>query len=140
MTRHNSRYLIASGFVLMLALMVALAAVGLTRMAAINQHMELIAHKHNVKIDLLLSMRNIVRERSLSMYAMYHMDDAFQREDEFTRFTDMAGEFIQLREQLTLIGLDEKEHASGHPEDQVEQVIDGGRGGRNALGQPDAHP
>ncbi len=109
MTRHNSKYLIASGFVLMLALMVALAAVGLTRMVAINQHMELIAQKHNVKIDLLLSMRNIVRERSLSMYAMYHMDDPFQREEEFTRFTSMAGEFIQLREQLTLIGLDEKE-------------------------------
>ena len=117
MTRHNSRYLIASGFVLMLALMVALAAVGLTRMAAINQHMELIAHKHNVKIDLLLSMRNIVRERSLSMYAMYHMDDAFQREDEFTRFTDMAGEFIRLREQLVQTGLDRQE------QDGLEKIL-----------------
>ena len=109
MTRHNSRYFIASGFVLVLALMTTLAGVALTRMAAINHHMELIAHKHNAKIDLLLSMRNIVRERSLSMYAMYLMDDAFQREDEFTRFTDMAGEFIRLREQLVQTGLDRQE-------------------------------
>ncbi len=109
MVRHNSKYIIALGFLLVLALLIALAAVGLTRMAAINHHMELIAHKHNAKIDLLQSMRNIVRERSLSMYAMLHTDDPFKREEEFTRFTDMAGEFIHLREQLVSTGLDEKD-------------------------------
>jgi len=109
MVRHNSKYIIALGFLLVLALLIALAAVGLTRMAAINHHIELIAYKHNAKIDLLQSMRNIVRERSLSMYAMFHTDDPFKREEEFARFTDMAGEFIHLREQLVSTGLDEND-------------------------------
>jgi uncharacterized membrane protein len=66
MIRHNSRYLIISGFVLMLALMVALAAVGLTRMAAIHHHLDVITGKYNAKTDIIFSMRHIVRERALS--------------------------------------------------------------------------
>src|SRR3989344_5706548 len=108
MFRQNSKHIIALGFLLVLALLIALAAVGLTRMAAINHHMELISHKHNARIDLLQSMRNIVRERSLSMYAMLHTDDPFRRDEEFTRFTDMVGQFIHLREQLVRTGLDGK--------------------------------
>ena len=109
MTRHNSRYLIASGFVLMLALMVALAAVGVTRMAAIHHHLDVITEKYNAKTDIIFSMRHIVRERALSTYAMFIMDDPFQREEEYQRFTNMAGEFIQLRDHLIQLGLTEKE-------------------------------
>ncbi|MDO8595126.1 MAG: hypothetical protein Q7R45_00730 [Sulfuricaulis sp.] len=93
----------------MLALMVALAAVGLTRMAAIHHHLDVITGKYNAKTDIIFSMRHIVRERALSTYAMFIMDDPFQREEEYQRFTNMAGEFIQLRDHLIQLGLTEKE-------------------------------
>lgn len=109
MFRHKSKYLIASGFVLVLVLMIAFAAVGLTRMAAINHRVEIITNTYNVKTDIIFSLRHIIRERALSTYAMYIMEDAFQREEELRRFTSMAGEFIHLRDQLIALGLEDKE-------------------------------
>ena len=51
MFKYKSKYLIASGFVLVLALMIALAAVGLTRMDTIHHHLQVITEKYNVKTD-----------------------------------------------------------------------------------------
>ena len=89
----------------MLAFMVALTTVGLARMAAIQHHLDVITQTHNAKTDIIFSMRHIVRERALSTYAMFIMDDPFQREEEYWRFTGMAGEFIRLRDQLIQLGL-----------------------------------
>ncbi len=111
MFRYKSKYLIASGFVLVLALMITLAVVGLTRMAAIHRHLQVITEKYNVRADIIFSMRNIVRERALSTYAMFIMDDPFQREEELQRFTNLAGKFIQLRDRLVALGLSEQERA-----------------------------
>ncbi|MBI3545645.1 MAG: MCP four helix bundle domain-containing protein [Gammaproteobacteria bacterium] len=93
----------------MLVLMIALAAVGLTRMAAINHRLEIITNTYNVKTDIIFSLRHIIRERALSTYAMYIMEDPFQREEELQRFTGMASEFIHLRDQLIALGLEDKE-------------------------------
>jgi diguanylate cyclase (GGDEF)-like protein/PAS domain S-box-containing protein len=109
MFRHKSKTLIASGFVLVLALTVALAGVGLTRMTAIHNHLKLVTERHNTKADIIFSMRHIARERALSTYAMFIMDDPFDREEELRRFTDMAAEFINLRDRLLAIGLEENE-------------------------------
>ena len=109
MFQYKSKYLIASGFVLVLALTVTLAAVGLTRMTAIHNHLKVITERHNTKADVIFSMRHIIRERALSTYAMYIMDDPFAREEELRRFTNLAAEFIELRDRLTAIGLEEKE-------------------------------
>ena len=109
MFRHKSKSLIASGFVLVLALTVALAGVGLTRMTAIHDHLRLVTEKYNAKADIIFSMRHIVRERALSTYAMFIMDDPFDREEELSQFTNMAAEFIQLRDRLMEIGLEQRE-------------------------------
>ena len=112
MVRQNSTYIIATGFVLVLALLTALAVTGLQRMTAINSRMETITHNFNAKADLIFSLRHIIRERTLSTYAMYVMDDPFKREEELARFTEMAGEFIQLRDRLVGLGLNEQEKAA----------------------------
>jgi uncharacterized membrane protein YidH (DUF202 family) len=78
-------------------------------MTAIHNHLRLITEKYNTKADIIFSMRHIVRERALSTYAMFIMDDAFDREEELRRFTNMAAEFIQLRDRLITIGLEERE-------------------------------
>ncbi|MHB8743599.1 MAG: EAL domain-containing protein [Sulfuricaulis sp.] len=112
MFRYKSKYIIASGFILVLTLMIALAVVGLSCMAAIHQRLELITEKYNVKTDIIFSMRHIARERVLSTYAMYIMDDPFQRDEELRRFTNMAAEFIKLRDRLITMGLDAREQAT----------------------------
>jgi diguanylate cyclase (GGDEF)-like protein/PAS domain S-box-containing protein len=91
--------------------MIALAVVGLTRMSAIQHRLEKITDIYNVKTDIIFSMRHIARERALSTYAMYVMDDPFRRDEELQRFTGMAGEFMHLRDRLIALGLNEKEQA-----------------------------
>ena len=71
--RHS--HTISIGFVLVLILMAAITVIGLTRMAAINERMNVIVSQHNVKTDLVGSMRNAARERSISLYRMALMTD-----------------------------------------------------------------
>ena len=75
MFKYKSKYLIASGFVLVLALMIALAAVGLTRMDTIHHHLQVITEKYNVKTDIIFSMRHIVRERALTNDVAHREND-----------------------------------------------------------------
>jgi diguanylate cyclase (GGDEF)-like protein/PAS domain S-box-containing protein len=82
---------------------------GYVRQAEIRKQLETVVNQHNVRIDLLFSMRNLVRERSLSLYAMYFSRDPFDRQDEYLRFSGMVDEFVALRERLLHVGLDEAE-------------------------------
>ncbi|WP_455211429.1 EAL domain-containing protein [Kaarinaea lacus] len=101
----NSKVVVAAGSALMIALMVSLTVIGLSHMASINDNMETITQQHNTRVDLLVSMRRIVRERSLSMYSIYLTKDAFLRDDEFMRFHALAENFIKLRTELETMGL-----------------------------------
>ena len=107
----NSRLIVAAGFLLVLTLSTALMITGYTRLQDVRQRLETIVGRYNAKVDTLFSMRNLVRERSLSMYAMYFMRDAFQRQDEYLRFSGMVDEFVALRARLQEIGLDQEETA-----------------------------
>ncbi len=101
----NSKVVIAAGSAFMIALMVSLTIIGLSHMASINDNMETITRQHNARVDILVSMRRIVRERSLSMYYIYLTEDPFQRDDEFIRFHALAESFIKLRGELETMGL-----------------------------------
>lgn len=100
-----SRNILVIGFLPVLGLMVALTVIGLSSMAAIQDRMRVIANQYNKKTEIIYAMRNVVRERSLSMYAMLHMEDMFERESELVRFTNMAAHFIALRDEFTALGL-----------------------------------
>lgn len=109
MIQHQSRTLITAGFMLVLLLMVALAGVGLARLSTIQSHLKTISDEHNTKADIIFSMRHVVRERALSTYAMYIMDDPFDREEELRHFTSLAAEFMRLRDRLLEFSLSDQE-------------------------------
>jgi len=96
---------ITVGFVLVLGLLGALTLLALSSLSGIHQRMDAVASRYNTKIDLIVSMRNIARERSLSMYAMLHTEDLGARFDESIRFSNMAGRFIDLRRRYEAMGL-----------------------------------
>ena len=89
----------------MLILMAAIAAIGLTRMAAINGRMNVIVNQHNVKTDLVGAMRNAARERSISLHRMALMQDAFDRDEEYRYFREKAAEFLLARDALKAMRL-----------------------------------
>ena len=101
----NSKVVIAAGSALMISLMVGVTIIGLTDMSNINHSLETISQQHNARVDLLVSMRRIVRERSLAMYAIYLTKDPFEKDDEFMYFNALAENFITLRYRLEAMGL-----------------------------------
>jgi diguanylate cyclase (GGDEF)-like protein/PAS domain S-box-containing protein len=103
----NSRFVIAAGFLLVLALMAALAYVGHTQLDASHRRLERIVGEHNARVDVLHSMRNIAHQRTLGLHAMFFMDEPFERDEEFERFNALVDEFVALRERLAALGLNE---------------------------------
>ena len=101
----NSNYVIAIGSSLMIALMITLAVSAMTHMTSIKASMETITHERSQRIDLLTNMRRIVRERSLTMYAIYLTMDAFDKDAEFMHFNAQAEQFITLRQAFKRAGV-----------------------------------
>jgi len=101
----NSKLVLVTGFALVIALMVALTVIALQHMNEMHRRLTSVATLHETKTHLLFSMRNLVRERSLSLYAMHFMDDVFEREEEYLNFTDMAAKFMDLRDRFIATGL-----------------------------------
>lgn len=99
-TMRNSQYFIAVGFVCVLLLLVAVGAVGLNSLAAINSHLERIVKVHNVKVELVTTMRSISRDRALALHRLTLASDAFEADEEIQTFSRLASEFIILRERL----------------------------------------
>jgi diguanylate cyclase (GGDEF)-like protein/PAS domain S-box-containing protein len=108
----DSKRVILIGFALVIGLMLALAMIGLSRMAAINQRMEAIAKDHNVKIELVTRLRTIARERAILVHGMILMDDPFARDEALMRFRRLAADFIRARDQLRATHLSPEEAAT----------------------------
>ena len=84
------------GFSVALLLLVVIFSVGLSSMSVIQSRLRDIAENHNVKTQLVTEMRYAARERTLSLYRMALMEDAFSRDEEF-----QPGSFHQLSYYLT---------------------------------------
>ena len=90
----HSKYTIALGFILILSMLGAVAIVGLMRMAAIQSRMDSIVNQQNIKTDLVVTMHNAARERSIALHRMALMADPFDRDGRvFVLSTDGMGFF-----------------------------------------------
>jgi diguanylate cyclase (GGDEF)-like protein/PAS domain S-box-containing protein len=105
----STRNLTFFGFVLMLGLMVALMAAGLSRMGVINENLETIVKTHNAKMTLVWEMRHAARERAMILYHTAHTEDPFARDELKQRFSQYAVRFIQARTRLEASGLTPEE-------------------------------
>lgn len=100
---------VGSGFALVLILMIALAIAGLNRMAAINARLESIVNQNNVKTELATEMRDALRERAVSMYAVVILHDEFDRDAELLNFYAHGTRFIVARDKFLQIASSEEE-------------------------------
>jgi len=78
-------------------------------MAAIQSRLKTIAQNHNVKTELVTSMRYAARERTVSLYRMLLLKDPFERDDEFMTFNRYAIVFMEARRSLLAMALNDKE-------------------------------
>lgn len=63
------------------------------------------------KLDVIMLMARVVRERSLNMLTMYLTDDAWKRDEIFIRFHQLRPVFMHLHSELKSLGLAENEKA-----------------------------
>ncbi len=101
---------IGIGFVVVLALMVTLGAVGLRYVAEANQHLKDIAQNNNVKTELATLMQSALRERALCMHVLPILTDPFDKDAEIQRFNSQGAVYIKARDQLERmpLSLDER--------------------------------
>ena len=109
-TQHLGRAVrIGAGFVVVLALMVALSAISLNYVSEANQRLRDIAHNNNVKTELATIMHSALRERALCMHALPILTDPFEREAEVGRFNSHGITYLQARNRFEQMPLNAKE-------------------------------
>ena len=97
------------GFGAVLVLLAAVTAIGLARMASINQRVEQVVGENNVKIDLAHRMKDATRDRAIMMHSIAVLTDPFDQQDELERFNSRGGVFASARTQLTQMKLGAQE-------------------------------
>lgn len=107
----NSKFTITAGFSIVILLLLAVILVSATRLSTINAKHKQIIVERSGKIEIIRSMRNIVRARTLSMFEISILQDAFELDDEFMHFNKLARDFIKLRLKLEAMELDKQEIA-----------------------------
>jgi len=93
-------FTVGSGFALTLALIVALTVLGVLQLAETNANLEAIVNENNVKSRLASQMRDILRDRAISMLAIVVMGDPFEKDEEMLRFYQYGSTYQTVRQQL----------------------------------------
>ena len=91
---------VGAGFGLALVLIVALTLVGLHQLAATNAHLESIVQENSVKTRLANNMRDILRDRAISMLSIVVSGDAFDKDQEMLQFYAYGSAYQQVRVEL----------------------------------------
>jgi PAS domain S-box-containing protein len=102
---------VGAGFGLALVLIVALIFLGLHQLAATNAHLESIVQDKSVKTRLANQMRDILRDRAISMLTIVVTGDAFEKDQEMLRFYEFGSSYQRVRLELESLiqGPQEKE-------------------------------
>jgi diguanylate cyclase (GGDEF)-like protein/PAS domain S-box-containing protein len=103
-------FVLVFGFSAILVLMVFLTAVGIIHLEASQRRLEGIVGNHLAKITLANRMYTAARERTVSLQRMLLLTDPFERDDQWTRYGNYAGEFTQARAALLAMALTDTEH------------------------------
>ncbi|WP_059752013.1 putative bifunctional diguanylate cyclase/phosphodiesterase [Thiobacillus denitrificans] len=101
---------IGIGFVVVLALMVVLSAIGLRYVTEANQRLKDIAQINNVKTELATEMHSALRERALSMHTLPILADPFDKDAEIQRFNAQGTVYIRARDRLEHMPLSPEEN------------------------------
>lgn len=102
---------VIAGFSVMLLLLLAVTAIGVTHIRLLSDQLTAIVADRNQKSEYAASMHGLHEARFQSLMLACSMDDAFARDEEMMRFSRMAGEFIQVRDRFLALPLDVSEKA-----------------------------
>lgn len=102
---------VIAGFSVMLLLLLAVTAIGVTHIRHLSDQLTAIVSERNQKSEYAATMHSLHEARFQSLLLASGMDDAFSRDEEMMRFSRMAREFIQIRDRFLALPLDAPERA-----------------------------
>ncbi|NWG87783.1 MAG: response regulator [Hydrogenophilaceae bacterium] len=105
-------FTVGAGFALALLLMAAITFVALDEMSGINERLEHIVKENNVKTRLANEMREILRDRTVSMHSILVISDEFEKDAEMMRFYEYAEDYSNARNQLVSMLTEPEEKAT----------------------------
>ncbi|TNF99374.1 MAG: diguanylate cyclase, partial [Gammaproteobacteria bacterium] len=107
------------GFGFLLALVIAIAGIGLLRMQAMEQDMQAILDRAHIKTAAIESMRNAVQNRRYSLSMITVLKDEFEIAEEWERYNEAASSYLKTRSTLIQHGLDATEQQAMDKLDQL---------------------
>lgn len=93
-------FTVGSGFALALILIGALTALGLWQLEETNARLEAIVQENSVKTRLANQMRDILRDRAISMLSIVVVSDPFEKDEEMLRFYSFGSAYQKVRLEL----------------------------------------
>ena len=94
---------LALGFALILVLLVAVAVVGILRMAQIQDRLDHVVSVSNVSTGLVIEMRNNVNDRLQSLRVLTLMADPADMEPEIAKFKEQTAQYNETQRKLTAL-------------------------------------
>lgn len=101
MSAHRtSRRIVVYGFLLVIAILVAITGTGLYRIQNLSEDLTEVIQARNGQIALMQTMRQVARERSILLQSMMITDDPFIRDEFAMAMSAVAADYVVAREEL----------------------------------------
>ncbi|MDH5178396.1 MAG: diguanylate cyclase [Gammaproteobacteria bacterium] len=104
----STRIIVLSTTAILLSIVILILA-NLYFLHSTNRHLDAIDKQYNQKLDIILRMTYLVRERSMIMLTIYLDDDPWSVDEHYLKYYQLAVDFITLRDRLLAQGLTPEE-------------------------------
>ena len=103
---------VIAGFAIMILLLLGVAAIAVSHIRSLGQELTAIVVERNQKSELAASMKDLHEARYRTILLASNLSDPFERDEQRTRFSALAREFIAQRDRFLALPLDAAEQAA----------------------------
>lgn len=104
-------FLIIVGFLAVVGVLTLSTSIGFSNLNEINARLQEVVQQNNGKSILMTRMRDVIRERMLIVYSVVNVRDPFEQDENWSKYSEFAGQFIDARDKLAAIGLTDEQKA-----------------------------
>lgn len=109
--RQASRRVIYYAFLLVIAIMLAITTLGLSRIHNLSTDLERVVHEHDVQIALMHTMRHAALERSIHLQSLMILKDPFMIDEYAIDMSNAVSRYLVARSKLLVHNLSKEEKA-----------------------------
>ncbi len=107
----RSRQVLRAGFSLVLLIIAFIVIFGLNRLTKVHESLAEIVNNEQVAIEMLFRMQQASRERSLLLYRIASIQDAFERDEQILNYRNLGAQFGEAHRKLKELQFNESEKA-----------------------------